>query len=160
MSDLHPACLSLGSNIQPEENLRQAIELLKQHGRISGLSSVWQSHAVGVAGPDFLNMCVLLETRVDLPNVKAQIVQPIESALGRTRTEDKNAPRTIDIDLVMYAGTPLRLEYWEQAFMIVPLADLLPGFEHPRLKQKLAHVAEHMRRQVWIQSRMGILSGL
>jgi hypothetical protein len=44
--------------------------------------------------------------------------------------------------------------------MIVPLADLLPGFEHPRLKQKLAHVAEHMRRQVWIQSRMGILSGL
>lgn len=160
MSDPHLACLSLGSNIRPEENLRRAVELLKQHGRITGLSSAWENHAVGVSGPDFLNMCVLLETGIDLPDVKAQIIQPIESPLGRTRLEDKNAPRSIDIDLVMYDGTPLRMEYWEQAFMVVPLAELLPEFEHPRLKQKLAHVAEHMRKQVWIEPRTGFLSGL
>ncbi len=160
MSDLHLACLSLGSNIHPEENLRRAVELLKQHGRITSLSSAWENHAVGVSGPDFLNMCVLLETGVDLSDVKSWIIQPVESTLGRTRTEDKNAPRPIDIDLVMYDETPLRMEYWEQAFMVVPLAELLPEFEHPRLKQKLARVAEHMRKQVWIQPRTGILSGL
>lgn len=159
MSDLHLACLSLGSNIHPEENLRRAVELLKQHGQIVGLSSAWENHAVGVSGPDFLNMCVLLETGIALSSVKVRIIQPIESTLGRTRAEDKNAPRPIDIDLVMYDGVPLRMEYWEQAFMVVPLAELLPEFEHPRLKQKLAHVAEHMRKQVWIHPRTGIRFG-
>ena len=80
--------------------------------------------------------------------------------MGPTPPAHTPPPRPIDIDLVMYNDEPLRLEYWEQAFMIVPLAELLPEFEHPTLKKKLAQVAEHQREQVWIQPRAGILSGL
>jgi 2-amino-4-hydroxy-6-hydroxymethyldihydropteridine diphosphokinase len=160
MSDLHLAYLSLGSNIQPEQNLRQAVKLLQLHGRLAAISSAWENHAVGPVGPDFLNVCVALETSVEQSEIKRQVIQPIEFTLGRIHSADKNAPRPIDIDLVMYDDQPIRLEYWRQPFMIVPLSELLPEFEHPILKQKLAQVAEHMRKQVWIQPRTGVLPGM
>ena len=160
MSKFHRIYLSLGSNIEPASHLRQAIELLKVQGQDLIASSVWETHAVGVIGPNFLNVCVGMTTSLSPAEIKEKIIRPIESALGRIRTEQKDAPRPIDIDLVMYDDEPLRLEYWEQAFMIVPLAELIPEFEHPILKEKLAQVAEHQREQVWIQPRAGILSGL
>ncbi len=160
MSDLHLAWLSLGSNIEPEQNLRQAVQLLKGYGQLISISSVWENHAVGVGGPDFLNVCVELKTDTSQAEVKPQIIQPIESALGRIRSENKNAPRPIDIDLVMYDDVPVRLESWGFAYVIVPLAELLPEYEHPVLKQTLAHAAELMRKQVWIQPRTGILPGM
>lgn len=160
MSETHRIYLSLGSNIDPAPHLRQAIELLKLQGQDLITSSVWETYAVGVIGPNFLNICVGMTTSLSPAEIKEKIIRPIESTLGRIRTEQKDAPRPIDIDLVMYNDEPLRLEYWEQAFMIVPLAELLPEFEHPTLKKKLAQVAEHQREQVWIQPRAGILSGL
>lgn len=160
MSEHHRIFLSLGSNIEPALHLHQAIEMLKLKGQDLSISSVWETNAVEVTGPNFLNVCVGLTNPLALAEIKEKLIRPIESALGRIRTEDKDAPRTIDIDLVMYDQEPVRMEYWQHAFMVVPLAELLPEFEHPTLKKKLAQVAEHMREQVWIQPRTGILSGL
>lgn len=160
MSELHRIYLSLGSNIDPAPHLRQAVKLLKLHGKDLITSSVWETHAVGITGPNFLNVCVSMTTHLSPVEIKEKFIRPIEAELGRTRTEQKDAPRLIDIDLVMYDDEPLRMEYWELAFMIVPLAELLPEFEHPTLKKKLAQVAEHLRGQVWIQPSVGILSGL
>ncbi len=65
MSKLHLAYLSLGSNIQPEINLVKAIQLLQKHDRIEKISSVWESESVGAAGPNYLNACILLSTRLN-----------------------------------------------------------------------------------------------
>lgn len=159
MSRSHHFYLCIGSNVQPEIHLPKAVELLKSRGQVLAVSTAWESHAVGVEGPNFLNACVSMTANCSLANARTRIVRPIEAALGRRRVNDKYAPRTIDLDVVLCDQTPSRLEYWEHAFMIVPLAELLPEYIHPTLHEKLARVAEDLRKQTWIRPRPEILPG-
>ena len=63
--------------------------------------------------------------------MKREVVDAIESELGRTRTGDKYAPRTIDIDIVMDSGEALNLELWNHAFVVLPMSELLPDAQPP-----------------------------
>lgn len=156
-NDPHRVYLSLGSNIHPDLNLRWAIELLKTHGQVVAASTAWESRSVGAAGPNFLNACVEFSTPLLAPGIVEKVIRPIESVLGRTRTTDRNASRPIDIDIVLFDGRPVRLEYWEQAFMIVPLAELLPDYVHPVWHESLARLSERLRSETWIIPRREIL---
>jgi 2-amino-4-hydroxy-6-hydroxymethyldihydropteridine diphosphokinase len=158
MEDVHEAYLNIGSNIEPEHHLRKAIRLLRERGQVKAISNAWQSHAFGSNGPDFLNACVLFLTPLDDRKLKEQVIRPIEAALGRVRGPDKYAPRTIDIDIILFDEEPFGWEFWSNAFVVVPLADLLPDFHHPLNYERLAQVAEHMRRQTWIVARPDVLS--
>ena len=160
MEDLHEAYLNIGSNIEPEHHLRQTIRLLRKHGQIKAVSNAWQSHAFGSNGPDFLNVCVLFLTPLNDRELKEQVIRPIEAALGRVRGPDKYAPRTIDIDIILFDEEPFGWEFWSNAFVVVPLADLLPDFHHPLNYEPLSRVAEHMRRQTWIEARPNVLSNV
>jgi len=153
MSDLHQAYLSLGSNIRPEEYLTKAVRMLKEYGKVKALSGVWESRAVGSDGPNFLNLCVLFLSGLQPYELKEQILRPIESRLGRVRSVDKNAPRIIDLDIVLFDGQPLNIEFWASAFVVVPLAELIPDFVHPVRGERLDKVAEQLQRQVWIMPR-------
>ncbi len=150
---LHRTYLSLGSNIEAERHLPKAMLLLQEIGNIKAVSSVWESRAVGSDGPNFLNACALFLTYLQPYELKEQIIRPIEAELGRVRYADKNAPRTIDIDIVLFNETPLNIEFWDYAFVAVPLAELIPGFEHPIRHEKLIRVAEQLQGQVWIVPR-------
>jgi 2-amino-4-hydroxy-6-hydroxymethyldihydropteridine diphosphokinase len=158
MEELHEAYLNIGSNIEPRRNLPQAIRLLRQHGQVKAISNAWQSHAFGSNGPDFLNACILFLTPLEARDLKGQVIRPIEAELGRVRGPDKYAPRTIDIDIILFDDEPFGWEFWSNAFIVVPLADLLPDFHHPLNYEKLAQVAAHMRRQTWIVARPDVLS--
>lgn len=153
MNDLHRAYLSLGSNIEAKINLSKAMQLLREVGQVDAVSNVWESHAVGSDGPNFLNACVLFLTHLHPPELKEQIIRPIEAELGRVRYADKNAPRTIDIDIVLFNETPLNTEFWDYAFVAVPLAELIPDFEHPIRHEKLIRAAEQLQGQTWIVLR-------
>ena len=157
MEDLHQAYLNIGSNIEPEQHLREAIRMLREHGQVKAVSNAWQSHAFGSDGPDFLNACVLLLTRLEASELKEKIIRSIEAKLGRVRGLDKYAPRTIDIDIILFDDEPFSGEFWSNAFVVVPLADLLPDFHHPFNYERLSRVAAHMRRQTWIEKRPDVL---
>ncbi len=158
---MHRVYLSIGSNIQPEINLPKAIDLLNGFGTVRAISSAWESHAVGAPGqPNFLNACVLLETSLPRGNLKEKLVHPIETALGRKRTSDKNAPRTIDLDLILIDDEPVNLEKWNYPFVIVPLAELAPEIVHPIAHEKIIQVAEQMRSATWIEKRSEILKSV
>jgi 2-amino-4-hydroxy-6-hydroxymethyldihydropteridine diphosphokinase len=157
MEELHEVYLNIGSNIEPEHKLQEAVRLLRQHGQVKAISNAWQSHAFGSKGPDFLNACLLFLTSLEARELKEQVIRPIEAKLGRVRGDDKFAPRTIDIDIILFDDEPFGWEFWSNAFVVVPLADLLPGFTHPFNYEKLAHVAAHMRRQTWIMARPDVL---
>ena len=160
MDELHEAYLNIGSNIEPRRNLPLAIRLLQQYGQVKAFSNVWQSHAFGSNGPDFLNACILFLTPLDARDLKEQVIRPIEAELGRVRGPDKYAPRTIDIDIILFDDEPFGWEFWSNAFVVVPLADLLPDFHHPLNYEKLSQVAAHMRRQTWIEARPDVLSSI
>ena len=155
MNNLHRVFLSLGSNVQPEIYLPKAIDQLREYGQIEKISSVWESHAVGANGPNFLNACLLFSTSIVPENLKEQVIHPIEAKLGRVRSENKNAPRTIDIDIVMADGDPVNLEFWNYAFIVVPMAELAPDFPHPITHKKLIDAAKLSRTQTWIIQHPG-----
>ena len=153
MNDLHHVYLSLGSNIKPEVHLPKAIQMLKEVGQVQAISNAWESHAVGSDGPNFLNACVLFLSNLQPDDLKDQIIRPIEAKLGRVRYADKNAPRTIDLDVVLFDETPFNIEFWAYAFVVVPLAELIPDFVHPVSGEKLSRVSEQLQSQVWIVPR-------
>ena len=154
MNELHYAYLSIGSNIEPEVNLPKAIQMLREYGQVRDISGIWESHAVGSDGPNFLNVCGLFLTDLQSVDLKEQIIRPIESKLGRVRYADKNAPRTIDLDIVLFDNQPLNVKFWDYAFVVVPLAELIPDFQHPVRREKLSRVSEQVQGQVWIVPRL------
>lgn len=158
MSESHLAYLSLGSNIQPETNLVKAIERLQKFGRIEKISSAWESESVGAEGPNYLNACVLLLTPLQQGELKEQALLPIEIQLGRRRTANKFAPRTIDIDIVVFDGRSCDDRYWEQAFVVVPLAEILPEYQNPLTKESITNTATRLRHHVWMETRLAVLS--
>jgi 2-amino-4-hydroxy-6-hydroxymethyldihydropteridine diphosphokinase len=120
---------------------------------VERVSTVWESHAVGTEGPNFLNACVLLLCASTTAELKVEILHPIEAALGRVRSEDKNASRTIDLDIVMTDEKPVNLERWNFAFVVVPMAELVPNLLHPLTHEKLSLAAERMRAETWMLER-------
>ena len=154
MNDLHRMILSLGSNIEADANLPKAIQMLREVGEVEAISSVWESESVGFDGPNFLNACVQFLTPLAPVEFKENVIRPIESKLGRVRSSDKNAPRTIDIDIVLCDDQPLNTEFWEYAFVLVPLAELIPDFVHPITGEILSEMAQQAQGQVWIERRV------
>ncbi|MCZ2121147.1 MAG: 2-amino-4-hydroxy-6-hydroxymethyldihydropteridine diphosphokinase [Anaerolineales bacterium] len=153
MNNLHRAYLNLGSNIEPQLNLPRGIRELRSYGEITARSSVWESPSVGFDGPNFLNVCVLFLTDLQPAELKEKIIRPIESKLGRVRNAEKNAPRTLDIDLVLFDDEPIQIKYWDYAFVAAPLAELLPEFIHPIAKQKLSEFVKQTEGRRIIQRR-------
>ncbi|MCB2178447.1 2-amino-4-hydroxy-6-hydroxymethyldihydropteridine diphosphokinase [bacterium] len=159
IEERHETYLNLGSNIEPEHYLPEAVRLLQKYGQVDAISSAWQSHAYGSDGPDFLNACVRFWTRLTADELIKLVLRPIEAQLGRVRGPDKYAPRTIDIDLVLFNEEPYDKNFWEVPFVVVPLAELLPNYPHPFGYENLATIAERARRQAWIIQRTDVFAG-
>ncbi len=153
MAPPHRFYLNLGSNILPERHLAQAMRLLRRHGTVLETSSVWESEAVGSAGPHFLNLSVGFEAQLNEVELKTTVVDAIETALGRNRTPDKSAPRTVDIDIILMDDHPLNPERWAHPFVVLPMAELLPGFRHPVTGRRLADEAPLSAASLWIRRR-------
>jgi 2-amino-4-hydroxy-6-hydroxymethyldihydropteridine diphosphokinase len=144
------AYLSLGTNLDPENNLVQAVARLSQFGRIVAASTVWQTKPVGLADqPDFLNAVVLLETTLTAQELREGPITQIEEELGRVRTENKNSARTIDIDIMLFNRDVLTVahrripdqEVLERPFVAIPLAEIAQDYIHPETGQKLKDIA-------------------
>ena len=149
--------LSLGSNIQPEANLPRAVELLQEYGEIHNVSRAWESEAVGSPGPNFLNACVVFTTPLSQVEIKEKVIHPIETKLARKRSADKYAPRTIDIDIVVFDEQLCDDKFWKQAFVVVPLAEIHPRYEHPGTRESILQQAAYLRQKVWMETRPGVL---
>ena len=96
----------------------------------------------------------------DAEELKQQVLLAIETRLGRVRTGDQNAPRTIDIDILAVDGQPVHPERWDYPFVVVPLAELMPDFVHPLGGIPLAEAAARAQRETWIVQRPGVLATL
>ena len=151
---MNRAYLSLGSNIAPEQNLPAAVRELQRYGRVVSVSKVWQTPPEGdVNQPDFLNAAVLLETEFSAEHVRQTMIPRVEQALARVRdAANRNAPRTIDVDLSLFNSETLSTggrtipdpDVLTRAFVAVPLAELDPGYVHPETGRTLAEIAAEL----------------
>lgn len=129
--------ISLGSNIDAKAHIKAGLDALYHHFGELTLSSVFESEAVGFAGSNFLNMVAGAQTSLDIAQVVA-VFKQIERENGRVVGAKKFSPRTLDLDLLLYddvvCQTPVELpraEIVKNAFVLWPLAELLPEQTHP-----------------------------
>ena len=92
--------LSLGSNINAEENIAFAIEELNKILSDVIISSTHKTKAEGFEGDDFLNLVLAGETTLDF-NTLNQKLKYIEDTSGRKRNVPKFSARTLDVDIVL-----------------------------------------------------------
>ncbi|NLF76550.1 MAG: 2-amino-4-hydroxy-6-hydroxymethyldihydropteridine diphosphokinase [Chloroflexi bacterium] len=150
-----PVFITLGSNIDPHQNLRRAVQMIGQKFPIQAASRVYETAPIDAAGnvdgsqAAFLNAAVLITTDKPPAEIKYKILRFLETMLGRVRTADKFAARTIDLDLALYGDRVIdspRLvlpdpDILTRAHVALPLADLAPDFRHPVTGQTLAAIA-------------------
>ena len=132
--------VALGANLGDRlAALRSAKAALAGVGRVVACSSVWETEAVGPP-PDYYNAVVELETDL-APEDLLDRLQAIEDAHGRKRLPARDAPRTLDLDLLLWGRTIIqtaRLEVphprlHERRFVLDPLAEIAPEAIHPVL---------------------------
>ena len=131
------AFIALGANLaDPAHQIRAALESLSRlpDSRLLRASSLYRTAPVGVAGqPDFINAVALVETTLAPRDLLAALFA-IEAEFGRRR-DYRNAPRTLDLDLLLYDdlvldGAELQLPHPRmhlRAFVLAPLLEIVPA---------------------------------
>ncbi|HUA24378.1 MAG TPA: 2-amino-4-hydroxy-6-hydroxymethyldihydropteridine diphosphokinase [Steroidobacteraceae bacterium] len=145
--------VAAGSNIEPERHLAMAVRELER--QFPGLrSSPWyRNTAVGFEGEDFINFVAAFPT--DLPvNEVLQRLHDIETLCGRPREAPRWAPRSIDLDVLLYGELVCqephlklpRPDLLKRAYMLGPLADLAPDLVHPTEKLTIGELWQRFDR--------------
>ncbi len=132
------AYVSGGSNLDAEKHLREAARALRESYPGTRFSRVYRNPAIGFEGPDFLNFVAELPVTGEPGALKATL-ERIESKCGRQRDAPKWAPRTMDLDILLFGqlvrsqpGLVLpRPQLLNWAFMLGPLAEMAPDTWHP-----------------------------
>lgn len=130
--------LGIGSNSQPEVNLKLGVRELARRFDLLATSFVYLNKAIGFEGDDFLNAVVCVDTKMSPDNICVQL-EEIHKLAGRQRDTDPFSSRTLDIDLLLYdylvMETPPvmvpRPDVLDYSFVLGPLAEIAPDYIHP-----------------------------
>jgi 2-amino-4-hydroxy-6-hydroxymethyldihydropteridine diphosphokinase len=156
------AWIALGANLASpagdcEATLRSAVRALEHLGKVTAVSSVWETQPVGLADqPLFLNAAAALETTLGAPELLQQLLQ-MELAHGRDRSSGlRNGPRTLDLDLLLMesADGPVIVlapglelphpQMHRRRFVLAPLAEIAPEIVHPLLQKTIAAILREL----------------
>lgn len=143
--------VSIGSNVDREENIRSAVRALRNRFGAVQLSSIYRSRAVGFDGDDFYNLVAAFDTKESLEAIH-RALGDIEHAHGRKRTSERFSPRTLDIDILLYGDliqhgdidVP-REELTRSSYILRPLAELAPDVSHPETGERFGQMWERHR---------------
>lgn len=144
--ELVPACIALGANLGDARlTVLQAIQDIDclPGCLVKAVSRLYRTAPHEAQGPDFVNAVVRIDTRLTAPSL-LQALQVLEQAAGRERPY-LNAPRTLDLDVLLYGQgqihSPLLTvphpRMMDRAFVLRPLADVLPDFVQPQDLQRV-----------------------
>jgi 2-amino-4-hydroxy-6-hydroxymethyldihydropteridine diphosphokinase len=132
--------VAAGSNVEPQRHLAAALRALAAaYGPLS-LSPAYRNQAIGFTGADFINLVVGFRTGDSVRAVREQL-QKIEAACERPPDAPKWAPRTMDLDILLYGdlvsdepGLVIpRPDLVKRPYMLKPIADIAPDVWHPTL---------------------------
>ena len=154
------AFVAFGGNVgDPIATLRKAIPLVTESiGPVSELSSLYETKPLTLNNtpqPNYLNAVFSVVTTLEPADILRGLLS-IEQVLGRDRSLDKRwEPRTIDLDLLFVGDlvesneflTLPHPEIAKRDFVLRPLAEIAPNFEHPKLKQSIRALLDCLKEQ-------------
>ncbi len=144
------AYIGLGSNLGDRiRNLEGALQRFGSIGVLKAVSSIYETKPWGVDEyqPRYLNQVAVVQTTLDPLEIVTELLA-IEYAMGRVR-EEKNASRTLDLDLLLHGQTVLEASgvtvphprMHERAFVLIPLIEVAAELLHPVLKRTIRDLA-------------------
>lgn len=136
--------VAAGSNVQPEKYLCMALRALAAAFAPLQVSPAYRNKAVGFEGDDFINLVVGFSTPLSVGELRQQL-QAIEALCDRPATAPKWAPRSMDLDILLYGavvssepGLVLpRPDLVRRTYMLKPMADIAPDVVHPVLHRTM-----------------------
>ncbi len=152
--------LGIGSNIDREKNISGCLQSLKTRFGALDISPVYECSPVGFEGNNFFNLVVGLDTELTIIELST-VLKFIESDFGRTRSQEKFLPRTLDIDLLLFGDLIRhddkydlpRADILDYAFVLRPLADIAGNTLHPELQisyQELWQQFDRDEQPLWL----------
>jgi 2-amino-4-hydroxy-6-hydroxymethyldihydropteridine diphosphokinase len=145
--------IGVGSNVGPCFNVVVALLKLAHHLGIAGVSTFyWTAPADGGRRPDYLNGVVRASTDRPGRELKYGLLRAVEDELGRVRTADADASRTIDLDLLLCGDEVIRQpglsvpdpDLYERPFIAHPVAELAPELVIPGSGTRIHDVAARL----------------
>ena len=153
--------LGLGSNLSSNfgnrfENIDLAISYLQSHKiQLLKKSSFYETLSYpDIKNPKFINVVIGVLTHLS-PEKFASVLISIEETLERKRNQ-KNEPRTCDIDIIDYNGRVMDFSYKSlifkvphekliyRNFVLFPLQEIAPNWVHPITKDKISNLIENL----------------
>ncbi|MBI2435881.1 MAG: 2-amino-4-hydroxy-6-hydroxymethyldihydropteridine diphosphokinase [Candidatus Hydrogenedentes bacterium] len=145
-----PVFIGLGSNIEPEKNIELALLALRRQVQLTALSTFYETEPIDRPGQaPYVNGVAAAATFSGPRPLKFAVLRPIEEAQGRVRTEDRYAPRTIDLDILLYDDWVLHEDglvlpdpdLSKRPFLAKCVQELRPGLCLPGTGQPLEGIA-------------------
>ena len=123
--NLNTVVVGVGSNINPKDNIEKAKNYISSDHKLLKSSNFIKTKPKGYKNQDdFLNGALLVKTALCLETFK-DYLKNIEDNLGRQRTINKNGPRTIDLDVVIWNGGVVDQDYFTLDFLKESVDELL-----------------------------------
>ena len=147
------AYISVGSNIDAEKNIEKALIFLRKHVTITGISTFYRNKPLQEKDQsDYLNGVLSIITETKAAYLKSSVLRPAEDFCRRMRIPDIFAPRTMDLDLILFGEHIIRSngmnipdpDIYERAFIAFPLAELEPDLILPDTKKPIKEVRKSL----------------
>ena len=125
---MNTVVIGIGSNINPENNIRLAKQKISSEVRLIRSSTLVFTKPIGYEDQDdFLNGALLIETELEKESIE-KILKNIEAELGRKKSLNKFGPRTIDLDILLWNDEIMDSDVYSRDFLKESILELLPDF--------------------------------
>ena len=147
--------LGIGSNIEPEKNIFAGLKSLEKVFSKLDVSPIYLAPSFGFDGDDFHNLVVCAETNLSIIEV-LDVLRKIEFDHGRPEHAVKFAPRSLDIDLLLFGHYVGKMGDYKMPrsdidkfdFVLRPLQDIAPNDLHPVSGKSFSDLWQAMSREV------------
>ncbi len=154
-NDVVGAFIGVGSNIQPERNIIEALARLSKQVDITGISFFYKTTPLLRKNQnDYLNGVWQISTSIPPKELKFSVLKKIEQELNRNRQSDKYAPRTIDLDILLFGDMVIHEDnltipdpdIYKRSFIAFPLSELNPDLIMPDTKKPLVDLLSSLSK--------------
>ncbi len=126
---MNTVVVSVGSNINPIENIETAKTMISEEFDMIDTSSFNETEPIGFKDQDnFYNGAFLVKTDKEFDEFN-ELLKKIETKMGRVKTSNKQGPRKIDLDIIVWNKKVIDSDVYERKFLQNSILELLPGFE-------------------------------